>query len=137
VSAMPGGLPDTNVLVYAFTTDPRAAAAQALLERGCLVSVQALNEFTNVARRRLGMTWHEVREALSAIRTLCRTILPIDLETHEDALRIAERHGLSFFDALMISTALRAGCDTLWSEDMQDGMAIDGRLRIVNPFRTP
>jgi predicted nucleic acid-binding protein len=134
---MPGGLPDTNVLVYAFTTDPRAAAAQALLERGCLVSVQALNEFTNVARRRLGMTWHEVREALSAIRTLCRTILPIDLETHEDALRIAEHHGLSFFDALMISTALRAGCDTLWSEDMQDGMAIDGRLRIVNPFRTP
>jgi predicted nucleic acid-binding protein len=132
---MPGELLDTNVLVYAFTTDPRAVAAQALLERGCLVSVQGLNEFTNVARRKLGMSWQEVHDALSAIRTLCRTALPIDLGTHEDALRIAERHGYPIFDALMISAALRAGCDTLWSEDMQDGMAIDGRLRIVNPFR--
>jgi predicted nucleic acid-binding protein len=132
---MPGELLDTNVLVYAFTTDPRAAAAQALLERACLVSVQSLNEFTNVARRKLGMTWQEVREALTAIRTVCRTVLPLDIETHDDALRIAERHGYSIFDALMIAAALRAGCATLWSEDMQDGMAIDGRLRIVNPFR--
>ena len=63
--------------------------AQALLERGCLISVQGLNEFTNVARRKLGMTWREVREALAAIRTVCRTILPMDVETHVDALRIA------------------------------------------------
>ena len=134
---MPGELLDTNVLVYAFTADPRAVAAQALLERGCLVSVQGLNEFTNVARRKLGMTWGEVREALFAIRALCRAVLPIDLGTHEEALRIAERHGHSIFDALMIAAALRADCDTLWSEDMQAGMAIDRRLRIVNPFRAP
>ena len=131
---MPGELLDTNVLVYAFTTDSRAVPAQALLERGCLISVQGLNEFTNVARRKLGMTWREVREALAAIRTVCRTILPMDVETHVDALRIAERHGYPIFDALMIAAALHADCDTLWSEDMQNGMAIDGRLRIVNPF---
>ena len=137
MSALPGECLDTNVLVYAFTTDRRAGAAQALLERGCLVSVQGLNEFANVARRRLGMSWREVREALAAIRSLCRTVVPLDLATHEEALRIAERHGHSIFDALMIAAALRGRCGTLWSEDMQDGMAIDGRLRIVDPFRAP
>ena len=73
---------DSNVLVYAFTTDPRAAKAQELLERGCIVGVQGLNEFTNVARRRLGLTWGEVREALAVIRTLSRTILPVDIDIH-------------------------------------------------------
>ena len=63
MSALPGELLDTNVLVYAFTSDRRAGAAQALLERGCLVSVQGLNEFANVARRRLGMSWRELRDA--------------------------------------------------------------------------
>ena len=133
---MPGEFLDSNVLVYAFTTDPRAARAQELLERGCIVGVQELNEFTNVARRRLGLTWGEVREALAAIRIICRTILPINIDTHTGALRIAERYGYGIFDALMIASALRADCGTLWSEDMQDGIVVDRRLRIANPFRT-
>ena len=126
---------DSNILVYAFTTDPRAAVAQGLLEHCGIISVQGLNEFTNVARRRLAMTWAEVRASLTAIRTLCGTILPIDIETHADGLRIAEYYGYSIFDALIIASALRANCSTLWSEDMQDGIVIDGRLRIANPFR--
>ena len=59
----------------------------------------------------------------------------MDLEVHSDALAIAERYGFRIFDALMIASALRSGCEILWSEDMQDGMVIDGRLRIANPFR--
>jgi len=132
---MPGEFLDSNVLVYAFTSDLRAVQAQALLERGCLVSVQGLNEFTNVARRKLGMTWGEVHEALEAIRALCGDVLPMDTETHENGLRIAERYGYAIFDALMIAAALRAECDVLYSEDMQDGIVIDERLRIINPFR--
>jgi predicted nucleic acid-binding protein len=131
---MAGDFLDSNVLIYAFTTDPRAAVAQGLLERGGIVSVQGLNEFANVARRKLGMTWEEVRQSLAAIRTLIRTVLPIGIQTHSDGLRIAERHGYGMFDARMIASALGADCDTLWSEDMQDGMVIEGRLRIVNPF---
>jgi predicted nucleic acid-binding protein len=132
---MPGRFVDSNVLIYAFTTDARAATAQAVLERGCATGVQGLNEFTNVARRKLRMTWQEVRDALAAIRIVCRPIVPIDIDTHADALRLAERHGFSIFDALMIAAALRAGCDALLSEDLQHGMVIDGRLRVVNPFR--
>ena len=133
--SMPREFLDSNILVYAFTTDRRAAVAQGLLEHGGIISVQGLNEFTNVARRKLAMTWAEVRESLAAIRTLCSTILPIDIETHAEGLRIAEYYGYAIFDALIIASALRANCSTLWSEDMQDGIVIDGRLRIANPFR--
>jgi predicted nucleic acid-binding protein len=132
---MAGGFLDSNVLVYAFTTDERAATAQALLEDRPVISVQGLNEFANVARRKLGMGWEEIREAVSALRTLCPTVLTLDVAAHEDALRIGERYGYSMFDASVIASALQAGSDTLWSEDMQDGMLIDGRLRIANPFR--
>src|SRR6516164_5170244 len=132
---MPGEFLDSNILVYAFTSDPRATRAQDLLDRRCILGVQGLNEFTNVARRRLGMTWGEVREALAAIRIICRTILPINIDTHTGALRIAERYGYGIFDALMIASALSANCGVLWSEDMQDGIIVDRRLRIANPFR--
>ena len=132
---MAGDFLDSNVLVYAFTTDPRAAAAQALLERGCTISVQGLNEFANVARRKLGMPWQEIRDALAAIRVACPTVVPIDLDTHEAAMRLAERHGFAVYDALIVAAALQAGSSTLWSEDMHDGMIVDGKLRIANPFR--
>jgi len=59
----------------------------------------------------------------------------VNIDTHSDAINIAERHGYTIFDALMIATALQANSDTLWSEDMQDGMVVGGRLRIANPFR--
>jgi predicted nucleic acid-binding protein len=134
VNANPTDFLDTNILVYAFTTDPRAAQAQTLLERGCVIGVQGLNEFANVAKRKLLMNWAEIREALRAIHTVCRTIVPMDVETNTDAVRIADRYGCAFFDALMIASALRADCGILWSEDMQDGLIIDQRLRIANPF---
>ena len=52
-----------------------------------------------------------------------------------EAMRIAERYGYSIFDSCIVASALEAGSDTLWSEGMQHGMMIDGRLRIANPFR--
>jgi predicted nucleic acid-binding protein len=134
---MAGEFLDSNVLVYAFTDDPRAPAAQALLERGCTISVQGLNEFANVARRKLGKSWAEIRDDLAAIRTVCATVVPIDVDMHEAALRLAECYGFAMFDALMVAAALQAASSTLWSEDMQHGMLIDGTLRIANPFRAP
>jgi predicted nucleic acid-binding protein len=131
---MPGDFLDSNVLVYAFTADPRAVTARSLLGRGAVISVQGLNEFANVARRKLGRTWAEVHDALDSIRDVCRTVVPLDIETHADALRIAERYGYGIFDALTISAAVRADCKVLWSEDMHDGQVIDKRLRIGNPF---
>lgn len=104
--------------------------------RGCTISVQGLNEFANVARRKLGKSWLEIRDDLAAIRTVCAAVVPIDIDTHETALSLGERHGFGFFDALMVAAALRVGSTTLWSEDMQHRMLIDGTFRIANPFRT-
>ena len=126
---------DTNILVYAFTADPKSVIAATILQRRCVTSVQALNEFVNVARRKLAMDWAEIDEALKAIRILCSAVYPIDLEIHERAVKLAERHGFAIFDALMVASALKSGADTLHSEDMQHGMLIEGQLRISNPFR--
>ena len=131
---MPGEFLDSNVLIYAFTNDPRAAKAQTLLTADCITSVQGLNEFANVARRKLNMSWTEVTQSLASLRELLRAIHPIDLATHDLALTVAERHSYSLFDALMIASALQADSAILYSEDMQHGMSINGRLRIVNPF---
>ena len=59
---------------------------------------------------------------------------PVTVETHETGLALAERYGLSIYDAMIAASALHAECDTLWSEDMHDGMVIQERLRIANPF---
>jgi|SRR5690242_1634102 predicted nucleic acid-binding protein len=125
---------DSNVLIYAFSTDPRSDAAERLLQRRCIVSIQALNEFANVSRRKMGMSWDEIGRATEAIRQLCSAVLPLDVEAHSNAIRIAERYQLSFFDALMISSGLAHGCEVLWSEDMRDGLVIDRKLHIRNPF---
>ena len=132
---MPKVFLDSNVVLYAFTDDPRSAVAESLLAKGGDLSVQVLNEFTNVARRKLGFDWSQVEDALQAIATLARAIHPIDLATHAEALALARRHGFAFYDALIVASALRARCEILYSEDMHDGMAIDGGLRIVNPFQ--
>jgi predicted nucleic acid-binding protein len=135
MSASASEMLDSNVLIYAFSTDPRADIADRLLRKGCVISVQALNEFTNVARRKMGMSWGEIREAVSAIQGLCRPAIPLEIEAHAKAVAIAERYQLSFFDSLMAAVGLTANCGVLWSEDMQDGLVIEGKLRIRDPFR--
>jgi predicted nucleic acid-binding protein len=126
---------DTNVLLYLFSNDPvKADRAEALLRDGGMISVQVLNELTHVARRKMRMTWSETRSLLAMLRGLL-TVQPLTLEIHETGLALAERYGLSTYDAMIAAAALEAGCETLWSEDMQHGMALSERLQIANPFR--
>jgi predicted nucleic acid-binding protein len=129
---------DTNVLLYAaLQPDGRSDVARGLLTLGGVVSVQVLNEFVAVARRKLRRPWPEIRQALIAIRVLCRPPRPLTLDTHEAALGIAQRTGYQIYDALIVASALEAGCATLLSEDLQDGQVIEGRLTIHNPFAQP
>jgi predicted nucleic acid-binding protein len=126
---------DTNILIYAVSEgDSRAARSEQLLAAGGVVSVQVLNEFASVARRKLRMTWSEVKEALLAVRVLCPSPVSLTLETHEAALEVAEEYGYGIYDALISAAALEAGCTTLYSEDFQDGQVIDRTLTIRNPF---
>jgi len=126
---------DTNVLIYAIALDdPRNARAEELLASGGTVSVQVLNEFVSVARGKILMPWREVKRALEVFRVLFPSSLPITMETHEAALKVAEHHGFGIYDALVVAAALQVGCKVLYSEDFQDGQTIDGRLTIRNPF---
>jgi len=132
---MPGSFFDTNVLVHIASGDAaKAERAEAVIAQGGTISVQVLNELTNVARRKMRMSWPETRAFLSMLRDLL-TVRPITVETHEAGLALAERYNFSTYDAMIAASAIEAGCDTLWSEDMQDGMALDDQIRIVNPFR--
>ena len=132
---MPADFIDTNVLVYIASGDTsKADRAEAAIARGGAISVQVLNELANVARRKMQMSWAETHAFLDALRGLL-TVHPITIEIHETGLGLAERYGFSTYDATIAASALHAGCDTLWSEDLQDGMALDEGLRIVNPFR--
>ncbi|MDR2924424.1 MAG: PIN domain-containing protein [Azoarcus sp.] len=125
---------DTNVVLYLLSDDARKAECVEALLPSCLIGVQVLNEIANVARRKFGMSWTETNRFLYLVRTLCPPC-PLTIETHERARIVAERYGLSFFDALIVAAALLGRCDTLYSEDMQHGLLIDRQLRICNPFR--
>ncbi len=132
---MPASFFDTNILVYLASGDAaKADRAEASIAAGGAISVQVLNELANVARRKMQMSWAETRAFLSMLRGLL-AVHPVTLETHETGLELAERYGLSTYDAIIAASALHAGCDTLWSEDMQHGMTLREGLRIVNPFR--
>jgi predicted nucleic acid-binding protein len=105
-----------------------------LLAEGGTISVQVLNEFTNVARKKWRRDWAEIAAALQIIRLHFNPIVPVTLETHQSALELASRDGLSFYDALIVAAAIEAGCDVLFSEDLQHGRMF-GKLVVNNPFR--
>ncbi|MCB1823653.1 MAG: PIN domain-containing protein [Candidatus Competibacteraceae bacterium] len=125
---------DTNILLYLLSGDSdKADRAEAVLAQGGTISVQVLNEFAAVAERKLGFSYSEIREVLEPIRVVC-AVMPLTLETHELGLHLAERYRFSLYDALIVAAALLAGCRTLYSEDLQNGQTIDGRLVVRNPF---
>jgi predicted nucleic acid-binding protein len=124
---------DTNLLVYAQQKGPKADRARALFAGGGKLSVQVLNEFTAVSRRKQQRDWREIAEAISDVLALVDPPLTLTLDLHAAARALAEDHQLSFYDALIVASAIEAGCDVLYSEDMQHGRTIGG-LAIVNPF---
>lgn len=127
---------DTNIAVYALSEGPKCDAALLVLEAGPAISVQVLNEFTNVSLRKRRLPWTEIEEALVIIQSLVATVRSIDVEMHRSARDIARRYKLGFYDALIVAVALLDECDTLYTEDMQHGLVIDNRLTIINPFLT-
>jgi len=125
---------DTNVVLYLFSADAaKADRAEALLAEGGVVSVQVLNELASVARRKLAMAWSDVGEMLTQVRAVCR-VEALTVETHSRGVAIAERHNLSIYDAMILASALDAGCSVIYTEDLQDGQVMDSRLTIRNPF---
>lgn len=125
---------DTNVVLYLLSGDAaKADRAEELLASGGRVSVQVLNEFAAVARRKLGMEWSQIQHVLLQLRAVC-SVEPLSIDTHDRGVALAARYPLNVYDAMIISSALLAGCTFLYSEDMQHGQVFDGQLTIRNPF---
>jgi predicted nucleic acid-binding protein len=125
---------DTSVLLYLLSGDTRKAdSAERLLEKSGIISVQVLNEFTAVSKRKLKLSYAEIKDVLSTIRAICR-VYPLTAEEHDRGTEIAQRYSFSFYDSVIVASALIAGCKTLYSEDLQHDQLIDKTLKIINPF---
>lgn len=125
---------DSNVILYSAGSDDRKAdIADALIERGGWISVQVLNEITNVLRKKSRLDWPQVNAFVELVAPLLSLIV-LTRDIHDVGRAVAERYKLQVYDGMVASAALSADCDTLYSEDMHHGLMIDGRLRVVNPF---
>ena len=129
---------DTNVLVYMFDDDsPRKqkVARELLAEEAdrIVLSTQVLSEFYVTVTRKLARPLSSNR-AIEALDALCE--LPVHtLGTNivHSAVRRSARSQVSYWDALIVETALAAGATVLLTEDLQDGQTF-GHLRVTNPL---
>jgi predicted nucleic acid-binding protein len=126
---------DTNVILYLLDNGPKADSAEALLAAGGVISVQVLNEALVNCLRKAQMTHEETAAFLHVVRDLC-DVVDVTVATHDVGRAIAARYQLSVYDSMIVAAALMRGCERLWTEDMQDGLLVEGTLRIVNPFGT-
>ena len=124
---------DSNVILYLLSADPvKADRAENILGIGGIISVQVLNEVTSICSRKLKMSWEEIDGVLLAVKAAC-DVVPLTVESHEKAVEVSKRYQLSFYDAHICASAILSGAKFALSEDMQNGMTIDG-ITIHNPF---
>ena len=128
---------DTNILVYAKIDDGSEKHTQALdfinsNESEIIISAQVLNELF-IALYKFFKNDLSTRNALTSLITDCQ-IAPITLQTSQAAWEIKEKHKFSYWDSLIISSALENECEFLYTEDLQDGQIINSRLTIKNPL---
>ncbi|KRS10678.1 MULTISPECIES: PIN domain-containing protein [Rhodobacterales] len=124
---------DTNVVLYLLDDGPKAERAEEILGQGPRISVQVLNEAMVNCRRKAGLSWEDTGAFLEGIKSLC-PVEDLTIQTHQVGRALAAKYQLSVYDSMIVSAALIAGCTTLWTEDMHDGLLVEDRLRVVNPF---
>ena len=130
---MSGRFLDSNVLLYLLDDGPKRDVAASILAQGGTISVQVLNEVLVNCRRKAGMDWDEAGAVLDGVRQLCR-VVDLTAEMHDVGRALGTRYRLQVYDAMIAAAALVTGCDVLLSEDMQDGLVLEGVLMIRNPF---
>lgn len=128
---------DSNVLIYWVEDSERAAIVESLLADDATISVQVLNEFTNVLVKKLALPLMKIRKWCDTLLDVCE-VHELSVKTHGLALDLMAKYKFSFYDANIVAAAGLAGCDVLFSEDMQDGLVVrfpdKTTLSIRNPF---
>ena len=129
---------DTNVLVYFISSDDtkKTAAREVLLASPeTVVSSQVISEFISTCLQKKLLGLDEVTEASTGFMRALQ-LAPVNASTIHSALKIIQKYKYSYWDSLIIASALENDCTVLYTEDMQHGQVISNRLRIMNPFRT-
>lgn len=125
---------DTNIAVYAESDDgEKSRRARAIIEDSPVISTQVVNEVIATLTGKYAFSRPDAYDVASGLMDLCE-VAPVDQGTVREAMRIAVRYQLSHWDALIVAAALEAGCDLLYSEDMQHDQVFDGRVTVKNPF---
>ncbi|MCL2190283.1 MAG: PIN domain-containing protein [Defluviitaleaceae bacterium] len=128
---------DSNLLVYLYSHTEQEKANRVIdviCNNNCFISTQVLNEFSNVCIRKLGFAISDIKKAISEIAAACH-LLYINENDIFLALRIHNEYKYSYYDSLMIASALESGCNYLFSEDMSDGQIINSSITIKNVFK--
>ena len=132
---------DTNVLIYWVDDSTRADVVEQLLAQQAVISVQVLNEFANVLRKKRAMPLPDVEALCTTLIDTC-DVLDVSVRTHQTALALMARYQLSVYDANIVAAAALSDCAVLYTEDMQDGLNLKlpgsagtNSLVIRNPFR--
>jgi predicted nucleic acid-binding protein len=126
---------DTNTLLYLLSSDSKKADwVSSNLQQSNVISVQVLNEFTSASLRKIKISHTELDEFLDLFKSIF-SVMKLDLETFNTGLMISRQYGYRHYDSMIIAAALEAGCERLYSEDMQHRQIIDKKLQIVNPFK--
>ncbi|MGX9726025.1 MAG: PIN domain-containing protein [Candidatus Electronema sp. VV] len=127
---------DTNILVYSVADDllKRKTAEELLLQDGVVMSPQVISEFVAVTLRKRIL---EPKKLLEYARKFLQIfqITATNADTVAAALDLMEKYHFSYWDSLILAAALESSCAVVYSEDLQAGQQIEGRLTIVNPFK--
>lgn len=126
---------DTNILIYAHENDEPLKQERAvdLIQKRPHISSQTVSEYINVLRRKLPVPKDEVLTiaAMVIAQTELRTV---SVATLNLAKALLAKYHLQIFDAMIVASALESNCSILYSEDMQHGLVVESKLRILNPF---
>ncbi len=127
---------DTNVLIYAFgkQDDDRKQIAKNIISKCTVISLQVANETVYVLLRKFKFTPTELNKVIEFMK-LNFVISDLNIHILDQTIKISAQYGLSFWDSMMVASALNNHCSILYSEDMQDKQIIEGRLQIINPFK--
>ena len=125
---------DTDVVVYAFSKDDaKIAVAEGIIEKQPIISVQVISEFLNVCRIKLGMDMPTRYKLARELLAGC-SVVALEPRVIEKAMEVETQAQISYWDALIVAAALLSGCDTLYTEDLENGRTFDGQLTVINPF---
>ncbi|MCL1806083.1 MAG: PIN domain-containing protein [Oscillospiraceae bacterium] len=129
---------DTNIFIYLYADNEhdKQTISREIIDKAseCVTSTQILNEINNVMLKKWRMSAETVKSVQKDVRRISELVY-VDEDTIDNAIDLCTRYGFSYYDCLMLSSALAEHCQVIFTEDMNDGQIINDTLKIVNPYK--